>query len=99
MIEYLYDAIRAVAGQDIGIAAAISNDETGEPITSNCSLMLHDKNGAMIYEAKGNYIEDADLWQFEIPAPITTGLSGRYWYSIQNSGSNLCFKNPIYFKG
>ena len=99
MIEYLYDAIRAVAGQPIGIAATISNDETGEPITSDCSLILHDKNGAMIYKADGEYLAEIDTWHFEIPANATTGLSGRCWYCIQNSGSNLCFKNPIYLKG
>jgi hypothetical protein len=99
MIEYLHNAIIAVSGQDIGIAATISNDETGEPITSNCSLMLYNPDGSMLYEAKGNYIEDADIWQFTIPASITTGIDGRYWYCIQNAGNNLCFKNPIYLKG
>lgn len=99
MIEYLYDAIRAVAGQPIGIAASISNDDTGEPITNDCNLVLHDKNGEMIYKAKGEYLAEIDTWHFELPASATTDLSGRYWYCIQHSGSNLCFKNPIYLKG
>lgn len=98
MIEYLHNAIRAVAGQDIGIAATITNDETGDYITNDCSLMLHDKDKNMLYEAKGNYLDEVSMWQFTIPATITTGLSGRYWYCIQNAGNNLCFLEPIYLK-
>ena len=99
MIEYLHNAIVAVAGQDISIAAAISNDETGEPITDNCSLVLHNQDGSMLYKAQGEYIADMETWLFNVPATITSGMNGRYWYCIQNSGTNLCFKHPIYLKG
>lgn len=98
MIEYLHNAIVAVGGQDIGIAATITNDETGESITSNCSLILHNPDKTMLYKAEGSYIAEADTWQFTIPANATTGLSGRYWYCIQNAGNNLCFLSPIYLK-
>jgi hypothetical protein len=96
MIEYLHNAIRAVAGQPIGVAATITDDTTGLPIEENCSLMLHDKDGSMLAEVKGNYLAELDLWEFTIPSAATTGLTGRYWYCIQHSGNNLCFKEPIY---
>lgn len=94
MIEYLYDAIRAVAGQDIAIAANITDDD-GKPITENCSLVLHFDNDLM-YVATGSYIPEEELWTFNVPAEITAGKQGRYQYCIQHDGLNLCFKEPIY---
>ena len=97
MIEYLYDAIRAVAGQDIAVDAAITDDD-GAPLTENCNLVLHfDKD--LMYVASGTYDEDAELWTFTIPAEATKGRSGRYEYCIQHNGLNLCFKEPIYLIG
>lgn len=99
MIEYLYDAIRAIAGQPIGITASISNDETGEPITEDCNFVLHNPDGSMLFKIKGEYIPEIDTWNFPIPAEKTADLdAGRYWYCIQHDDSNLCFKNPIYLK-
>ena len=41
MVEYLHDAIRAIANQDIEINAFIAEND-GEPITADCKLVLHD---------------------------------------------------------
>ena len=93
MVEYLYNAIRAVAGQEIVInAMAVNPDET--LITANCSLVLHIENGDMI-KVDGVYLEDGQ-WEFRVPAEATAGLTGRHWYCIQHEGANLCFKEPIY---
>ncbi|MBE6782959.1 MAG: hypothetical protein E7536_02990 [Ruminococcaceae bacterium] len=92
MIEYLYDAIRATAGLDIAITANITDDE-GAPITEGCSLMLSDDN-TDITMATGYY--DGEIWEFNIPASSTVGLSGRYWYCIYYNDNTLCFKKPIY---
>ena len=92
MVEYLYNCIRAVAGQDIAITAAITDDE-GATITKNCSLTLHDDNGEIV-TVEGNYINDE--WLFIVEAKYTKGLKGRYWYCIRYMGNNLCFKEPIY---
>ena len=92
MIEYLYDAIRATAGLDIDITAIIT-DDSGEPIVRDCSLMLSDDE-EVITMAEG--IFDGEAWVFNIPAAITQGLSGRYWYCIHNGDTTLCFKKPIY---
>lgn len=94
MIEYLYNAIRAVAGQDIAISAAITDDD-GEPITENCNLVLHFDNDFM-YVAPGIYLPDAEQWTFNVPGAATAGKLGRYQYCIQHNGINLCFKEPIY---
>ena len=98
MIETDGMMIRAVAGQPIGISMQIV-DETGENIKDRVSLMLHDKDGKGIYRAIGLYLEEFELWQFEIPADVTKGLDGKHWYCIQYDGNNLCFKHPIYLKG
>ena len=97
MIEYLYDAIRAVAGQDIAISAAITDDD-GAPITENCNLVLHFNNHEM-YVAPGIYLPTEELWTFNIPAEATAGRNGRYEYCLQHDGLNLCFKEPIYLIG
>jgi hypothetical protein len=91
-IEYLWDAIRATAGQDICICAEITDDE-GNLITDACGLMLHDDNKMLI---KVDGVFDGEQWSFDIPAKATEGLSGRYWYCICRNNTNLCFKTPIY---
>lgn len=94
MIEYLYDAIRAHAGNDITIAAVVTDDE-GNNITEDCALVLHDKDReTMIAKFEGTYSEGE--WLFLIPADITKGLDGRYWYCVMRKGNALCFKQPIY---
>lgn len=95
-LEVIYDAIRATAGQDIGITAIIT-DEYDMPVESGCGLMLHGKNDELITTIDGSYLGEG-LWQFEIPASLTTGLSGRYFYCICEDDVSLCFQTPIYFK-
>lgn len=94
MIEYIYDAIKAVAGQDIDITAIITNEQN-EPITSGCCLMFH-ANGEDMYKAEGVFQSEIGSWVFTIPAEITKGMSGRYEYCIQHNGENLCFRQPFY---
>lgn len=92
MVEYLYDCIRATAGQNICICAVIT-DDAGDAITDVCALMLHDDND-MLIKVDGTY--NGELWTFDIPAEATKNLAGRYWYCICRGNSNLCFKTPIY---
>lgn len=96
MVEYLYNAIKAVAGQDM-IITSIITDEEEELITEDCCFMLHDEDGeAVITVVDGVYNPDYLIWEFTIPANATLGLKGRYWYCIQHNDNNLCFKQPIY---
>lgn len=96
-IEYLYDCIRATAGQDAGISATIT-DGNDEPITSGCSLVLYDDNDENIITVNGRYIEDLGTWQFDIKAADTSSLSGRYFYAVLHDDESMCFKTPIYFE-
>ena len=93
MIEYLYDAIRAVAGQEIDVAAVIT-DDTDTVITDGCKLMLHIDEEMLAFD--GIYIAETQSWQFTIPAEATAGLKGKYYYCIMRDGINLCFKTPFY---
>mgnify|MGYP003288924231 CR=1 FL=1 len=96
MTEYLYDAIRAVASQDIVINAFIT-DDSENVITKDCNLVLHGKDShEMLTSVKGVYLPESLMWEFTIPAAATIGLLGRYWYCIQHENSNLCFKQPLY---
>lgn len=96
MIEYLYDAIRAVANMEITVEAYIT-DENEEIITEGCSFVLHDKTGAkMLLKKNGSYLPEFGVWQFTLAPEETKGLSGKYLYCIQHNNSNLCFKQPIY---
>ena len=92
MIEYLYDAIRASAGEDITIAAKIT-DEDGNIETNTCYLMLHTETEMLAHEA--GTLKDG-VWEFTIPAATTAGLKGRYWYCISQETNKLCFNQPIY---
>lgn len=93
MIEYLYNAIRATAGEDITISAIVK-DEAGNDITSGCHLNLYNDEERMS-SFDGVYI--AGCWEFTIPAAETANLSGRYWYCLcSQEHSKLNFKQPIY---
>lgn len=96
MVEYLYDAIRAVAGQEIKVEAFIT-DENENVITENCYFVLHDKAGTeMLLEKSGTYLPDYSIWEFVLAPEETKGMNGRYLYCIMHDNSNLCFKQPIY---
>lgn len=94
MVEYLYDAIRALSGQDITITALIA-DEEGVAIEENCHIMLFSPEKEHIATFDGVYKADGE-WDFTIPAETTKGLHGRYWYCICQHNHSLCFKQPIY---
>lgn len=93
MTEILYNAIKAVAGEDINIIADITDAE-GIDITSGCSIAFLDKDYSIIAEYDGTYKNGE--WTFNIPAAVTTDLKGRYWYSIKFDGGALSFAAPIY---
>lgn len=91
MIEYLYNAIRATAGADINIVARVTEDS--ESVEGTC-LALHISEDSMIM-IEGELVND--VYQFTIPAEVTAGLSGRYWYCFMKDNQPLCFKEAIYF--
>ena len=96
MIEYLYNAIVASAGTDIEIIARIT-DANGAPVTSNCNLMLYDKNGAMLGVCEGSILDTSGYWRFFIPAEETENIEkDRYYYCIREGNNTLCFKEPLY---
>lgn len=94
MIEYLYDAIRAVAGQEIGVTAKITDDDD-KLITEGCELVLYLNDGTEKCYS-GAYVAELGEWAFTVPAEDTVGLIGRHNYCIQRNGINLCFKTPFY---
>lgn len=96
MIEVLYDAIKAVAGQDIDLTVDIT--EMDIDITTGCALMIQ-SDTEDIAMVEGRYNEELEMWQFTVPAEATKGLHGRYWYCVQQDNENLCFKKPLYLIG
>lgn len=61
MIEYLANAIRATAGEEIVIVANIAED--GVDITSGCGIMLHIGDDMVMFD--GEYKDE--LWYFTNP--------------------------------
>ena len=96
MIEYLYDSIVAVSGQPFTVYAVITDDED-QIIETGCSMVIHSDDAELV-KVDGEYLPDNLMWGFTFPADATVGLVGRYWYDIRHDDSNLCFKQPIYFK-
>lgn len=95
MIEYIYDAIRARAGEDITITAKLTDNE-GNIIRDTCYLRLSDNDKNFIAKVKGVIVED--VVNFTIPADATANLIGRYWYCIGDEDTSYCFRQPIYLK-
>ena len=93
MVEYLLNAIRATAGEDITVIASIAED--GESIKLGCGFMLHLAEDNIV-EVDGTYDTEEGLWNFTIPAEKTKGLKCRYSYCICKDGKSLCFQEPFY---
>lgn len=91
MVEYLLNAIRANAGEDISVIASISED--GIPVNEGCDFMLHIDDNSMVV-VDGEYQDG--YWHFTIPAAATKDLKGRYSYCLRRDGKTLCFKEPFY---
>ena len=83
MVEYLYNTIMAVAGQDITIYALITDDDE-QVITTGCSLVLYNDEEELV-SVDGIYLPGSLQWEFTIPANATSGRDGRYWYSVQHN--------------
>lgn len=96
MVEYLYNTIRAVSGEDITIYALITDDDE-QVITTGCSLVLYSDEEELA-SVDGIYLSESLQWEFTIPANATSGRDGRYWYSVQHNNESLCFKQPIYLE-
>ena len=95
MVEFLYNAIKCIAGEDINILAEIT-DAMNNPITSGCSIVFIDKDFSTIAEYDGVYYDGA--WTFTIPAEVTKGMAGRYWYRIKFKDESLSCAAPIYME-
>lgn len=93
MVEYIFDVIKASAGEDIVITARITDE--GNDSIYGTNFYLLDDEGKVVYTAVGSYVEE-DIWTFEIPSTITQGLSGRFWYYVTGDNRGLNFKTPIY---
>ena len=94
MVEYLHNAIRATAGDEITVAAIIEQNDI--PITEGCHIMLFDKNSVLLETLDGGYDAENGVWYFTIPGELTKGKYGRYWYRICSPVESLCFKQPLY---
>lgn len=95
MIEYLYNAIIATAGEDITITAKIE-DDSGHAVEA-CHLSLYDEQDNQLIKVDGVALDD--VFNFTIPADATADIKGRYWYCIcGHDNSSYCFNQPIYLK-
>lgn len=95
MIEYLYDAIRATAASEFTVTANIT-DRNAVLITDSCHLMIYDTDKETLIATIDGEFDGKEDWNFTIPAEITKGLKGRYWYCICHHDDHLCFKQPLY---
>lgn len=94
MIDYIFDAIRATAGEDIEVNAFIT-DEEDNLVSAGCCFVLFGKDGDKFFECQGTCGGD-NLWCFTIPAEETKGLKGRYWYSVYEDGKAISFFKPFW---
>lgn len=91
MIEYLYNTIRATAGDYVQVTAIITDDE-GNEVTEGCEFMLHDCDEKLLMTVMGEY-HDGEMY-FNIPAHDLP--KGKYFYCICREGVKLCFHQRLY---
>ena len=92
MVEYIFNAIKATAGEDITIAAEIT-DPDGEMLVAGCRLKLS-TDDVEIAIVDGYFSEDS--WVFIVPAIFTERLKGRCWYTILYGDVSISHPEPIY---
>ena len=94
MIEYIYDVIKASAGQEFIVTAKITTENGTVP--TGCHFNLYDGENK-IATHQGTCANG--VYEFIIPAETTAKLRGRYWYCIcDEKHSTLNFRKPIYFE-
>lgn len=90
MVEYLYDAVKATAGEVIAVSTRITDDE-GNVNSSGCVIEVY-KDDTQISTTPGEL--SGEEYSFNIPAIIETG---RYFYLIKDlEGNSFEFKQPLY---
>jgi hypothetical protein len=94
LIEYIYDAIKATAGEDIPIIMEVRNPE-GELVTEGCGISIHCTED-QVCRVDGVYDADGQVWKFVIPGEATKGHTGRHYYCVCKADGTLNFKTPIY---
>jgi hypothetical protein len=93
LIEYIDNAIKATAGENICLIAKVI-DSLGNNLEA-CTFCLFDDN-EKLFMVDGLF--NGTVWEFYVPAEATAELKGRYWYAVcDETDTSLCFKNPIYF--
>ena len=100
MVDYLYDVIKAVAGEELQIAAIIT-DENGADIDKGCALVLafgqHAEPHAK-FDGTFTTSNAGGIWSFVVPAAATKG-EHKLWYKIMKDGESLSFYRPLYLEG
>lgn len=91
-IEYLHDCIRASSGEAVGVSSTLLGD-LAQGVTAESTLELWG-GSEILYKAKAT--AHGDHYIFTIPEEITLNLHGRYFYTISDNNSSLCFRQPIY---
>ena len=94
MIEYIDNAIKATAGENLCLIAKVI-DSLGNNLEACTFCLFNDEE--KLFMVEGVFSANG-VWEFYIPAEATTNLKGRYWYAVcDETDTSLCFKNPIYF--
>ena len=100
MVDYLYDVIKAVAGEELQIAAIIT-DENGVDISEGCALVLsfgqHAEPHAK-FDGTFTTCNEGSFWSFVVPAAATKG-EHKLWYKIMKGEESLSFYRPLYLEG
>lgn len=91
MIEYLYNTIRATAGDDMQVTAVITDDH-GNDITSDCKFAIFSVDDQLLVSTVGEYT--SDVWHFTIPTDELK--KGKYWYCIYHHDERLSFMQRLY---
>lgn len=94
MIEYIYDTIKATAGEDIPIIVEVRDPE-GNLVTEGCGISIHCED-EQVCRIPGEYSASEQIWKFVIPAEATKGHKGRHYYCVCKEDGTLNFKTPIY---
>lgn len=95
LLEYIYDTIKATAGEDLDITAYVV-DENGDSISQGCRLILRNGDESVLAVAEGIYNADEGMWHFHVPGERTAGLKGKHWYCVKQDDETICFLEPFY---
>ena len=93
-VEYIDSIIKVSGGANALIGANIV-DTSGNQVSEKSHLMLFYPQDELQATVNGTIADDG-VHEYLVPASLTEGVKGKWWYCVCVNNEPICFKQPFY---